>query len=196
MLAFMLAGKCYAKELASQPGLSPQLQKCLKRAEDLPDMAAAEAATWIKNKGGNEAHLCRAFAQANRGMHEDAAREFWALASFYDKRDPGRALLMHNLSGQEFIEAKDSKNAEQQFNVALQISPNNADSLIGHAKVLMASEHYWDALEDLNRALKVKPKESEALRQRGLVWAHLGNDKNAQEDFDNAAALQSEQANK
>ena len=40
MLVLLLASNAYA---ASVPTESPQLQKCLKRADDLPDMAAAEA---------------------------------------------------------------------------------------------------------------------------------------------------------
>lgn len=174
---------------ADTPPESPQLKKCLQRADDLPDIAAAEAAIWIKKTPSNEAHLCRAFAQSNRGMHADAAREFWFLASFYDKHDTSRAVLMHNLSGQEFLRAKDVKNAETQFATALIISPNNPASLTGRAQTRIAHEKYWDALDDLNRALKADSKNIEALRQRGRVWAQLDNPKNAQEDFARAEAL-------
>jgi len=173
----------------TSPSESPQLKKCLQRADDLPDMAAAEADIWIKKGGGNEAHLCRAFAQANRGMHADAAREFWLLAAFYDKQESSRAISMHNMSGQEFLQDKDIKNAEAQFISALKIAPDNVDSLIGRAQTLMANEKYWEALDDLTRALKIKPDSIEALRQRGSVWTHLSNDKNAQEDFELREAL-------
>ena len=87
----MSATSVRAADALPQIPSSPQLQKCLQRADDMPDIAAAEAVVWIKKGGGNDAHLCRAFAQANRGMHADAAREFWALGSTYDKPAPGRA---------------------------------------------------------------------------------------------------------
>ena len=188
IVIFLATGIACAAD-ALPPTSSPQLQKCLKRADDLPDIAAAEAAVWIKKDGGNEAHLCRAFAQANRGMHADAAREFWFLASFYDKNGSSRAVLMHNLSGQEFLLGKDIKNAEAQYAASLKSVPDNTGGLVGRAQTRMAHEKYWDALDDLNRALKIKPDSVDALRQRGRVWTHLGNDKNAQEDFEKAEAL-------
>ncbi len=199
-LMVFLGGSFAAEAPSTQVAESLQLQKCLKRADDLPDMAAAESAMWIKQKGGNDAHLCRAFAQANRGMHADAAREFWALASFYDKKTPAqnlnRALLMHNLAGQEFLRAKDPKNAEARYEAALKIAPYNSTSLIGRAQTRMEAERYWDALDDLNRVLKSNPDDINALRQRGRAWRHLGNEKNAQEDLAHAAALAGDQAGK
>ena len=111
------------------------------------------------------------------------------LASFYDKKDATRAVLMHNFSGQQFLRAQDIKNAEGQYAAALKASPDNVDSLIGRAQTRMNHEKYWDALDDLNHALKTKPDSVAALRQRGSVWTHLGNDKNAQEDFERAEAL-------
>ncbi len=188
----LLVSGAYAADISTE---SPHLQKCLKHVEEMPDIAAAEAQAWIKNNGGNDAHLCRAFAQGARGMHEDAAREFWALASGFDKRDKGRGVMMHNLSGKEFLAAKDAKNAEGQFASVLKIAPMNSAALIGRAETLMMSEKYWDALDDLNRVLKNNPKNADALRQRGLAWVHLGNDKNAQEDFGRAQDLEAAAAN-
>jgi tetratricopeptide (TPR) repeat protein len=122
-------------------------------------------------------------------MHPDAAREFWFLASFYDKHDPPRGLLLHNLSGQEFFRAKDHKNAEAQYTAALKIDAGDVAAHIGRAEVRSAEEKYWDALDDLNRALKVQPENVDALRQRGRAWMQLGNDKNAQDDLEHAEAL-------
>jgi tetratricopeptide (TPR) repeat protein len=171
---------------------SPQLQKCLKHVEEMPDIAAAEAQVWIKNQGGNDAHLCRAFAQSGRGMHEDAAREFWGLASGFDKHDKGRGVMMHNLAGKEFLAAKDAKNAEGQFAAVLKIAPMNSAALVGRAETRMAAERYWDAIDDLNAALKINPDNVDALRQRGRAWTNLGNDKNAQEDLAHAALVETD----
>ena len=185
LLYGLLCSIVFATEVPTA-SLSPQLQKCLKRSDDLPDIASAEATVWVKKGGGNDAHLCRAFAQQNRGMHADAAREFWFLASYYDKYDMRRAILMHDLSGQEFLNAKDPKNADMQYSSALKLSSGDSASLIGRAKTRMTVDRYWDALDDLNRVLKVQPDNVEALRQRGRAWAQLGNDKNAQDDLAHA----------
>jgi tetratricopeptide (TPR) repeat protein len=184
------AAKSMAHKTPQRPPIeSLKLQHCLKRADELPDMAAAEAMAWIKQGGGNDAHLCRAFAQVNRAMHADAAREFWALASRLRKSDPHRAAAMHDLAGQEFLRAKDIKNAEAQYTAALKLSPRDGDAYVGRAAAKMEAEKYWDAIGDLNYALKISPNNIDALRQRGRAWAQLGNSKNAQEDFEQAAAL-------
>jgi tetratricopeptide (TPR) repeat protein len=171
------------------PAESDRLKKCLKRADDLPDIAAAEAGAWIKQGGGDEAHLCRAFSQENRGMHADAARDFWALASAYKKKNAARALDMDNLAGQEFLRANDSANAILRFDEVIKIAPRLPAGYIGRAASLMATEKYWEAIVDLDRALALDPKNVEALRQRGRAWHQLGNDKNAQEDLGAAADL-------
>ena len=182
---------CFAKTTARTP-----LQICLKRADDLPDMAAAEAAAWIKRGGGTDAHLCRAFAQANRGMHQDAAREFWALAASFAKTDKAQGVSMYDLAGQEFLRAKDTANAEDQFAFALQIAPKDLDALMGRAKVHMQYEKYWDALDDLNEVLAQDPKNAVGYRLRGDVWMHLGNEKNAEEDFEQAEMQSAHQTKK
>lgn len=203
VLLATLGGAASASEVV--PGASQRLQACLKKADEFPDIGAATAQAWIKKDGGDEAHLCRAFAQANRGMHADAAREFWGLASRFDKAgkatgkaaktgkadkaDKGRALLMHTMSGREFLRAKDFANAEARFAAALKISPGHADALTGRAQCRMAVEKYWDALADLNLALKAEPDNVEVLRQRGRAWLALGNDRNAKEDFAHAHAV-------
>jgi len=178
---------------------SPQLKACLKRADDLPDMAAFEAEVWMRKGGGNDAHLCRAFAQGNRGMHTDAAREFWALASAYEKQKPkddNRAMLMHNLAGQEFLKAGDAKSAEAQFKASEAIFPRNASAMLGMAQIHMQADRYWDALAELNAILEKNPDDIAALRQRGLVWRHLNNPNNAKDDFMRAGELAEGKAGK
>ncbi|MDR3450667.1 MAG: hypothetical protein P4M15_13155, partial [Alphaproteobacteria bacterium] len=189
LLVLLLAGDVYAANAPATPVESPQLQKCLKRADDLPDMAAAEAQMWIKKNGGNDAHLCFAFAQANRGMHSDAAREFWYVAAYYDKNDTKRAVLMHAMSGHEFMRAKEYRAAEFQYGNALKIAPGDVSSLIGRAESRTEQQKYWDALDDLNKAVAANPRDAYALRQRARVWLKLDNTKNAEEDFSNADAL-------
>lgn len=186
-------GHCHAAPKTAPvpaPVLSPQLQRCLQRADDLPDIAAAESEAWVRSGGGNDAHLCRAFAQSNRGMHEDAAREFWYLAAAYKKKDPARAVQMHDMAGREFMRAQDYKNADRQYARAMAIDPRDSDALIGQAETRMQSEHYWDAISDLNRVLKTDPDNIEALRQRGRAWAELGDDRDAREDLTRAANLE------
>jgi len=187
---------CAAGTHSDQHIESSQLQACLRRADDLPDLAAAEANAWLKRGGGNEARLCYSFAEANRGMHAEAAQQFWTLATYFDKRDAKRAVLMHILAGQEFMLAKDVKDALSQYSQALKIKPDNAESLLARAQIRMTFDRYWDAIDDLNQILKNDPRNIEALKERGHAWIELGNTKNAQEDFEQAELLSMPQPSK
>ncbi|MDE2030266.1 MAG: tetratricopeptide repeat protein [Alphaproteobacteria bacterium] len=182
--ALFLAGAAPAAAVTQ----SPQLQKCLKRADELPDIAAAEAEAWFRKGGGDDARLCRAFAQSNRGEHETAGRDFAYLA---DRARGAQARALHDLAGHDFLRAKDAKQAKAQFDAALKISPGDTAALTGRAEALMQDEHYWDAIDDLNRILRIWPNDAEALRQRGLAWTRLGNDAKAKEDLEAAHAAES-----
>jgi tetratricopeptide (TPR) repeat protein len=113
----------------------------------------------------------------------------------YEKTDAGRAVTLHNFAGQEFLRAKDPRSALAHYATSLRLSPANTDALIGHAESYMASERYWEAVDDLNRVIATQPKNLIALRQRGRAWLQLGNDKNAQEDFERAEAMNPPAAN-
>jgi tetratricopeptide (TPR) repeat protein len=81
------------------------------------------------------------------------------------------------------INEKDYKGAIEKFNIAIRISPADADAYAfrGQAKCLLMQ--YKDALLDFNKALELQPDYAEVLDMRGVCKAELGDKKGACEDW-------------
>jgi tetratricopeptide (TPR) repeat protein len=171
--------------------LTPEqkLQACLKKAHDLPDDAAADAAAWEKQGGGNRALLCEAAAQLQRGEFMMAAPEFARLAAVEGASDPERAAFLYAQAGLAYAEANSNKNAEIQYAAALRLEPQDPDIWLDRATARAGDERYWDAIDDINHALKLMPDMAEAYRLRGQVYTKLGLDSNAGYDFAKAEDL-------
>ena len=168
---------------AAEPLPKAKLEACLKKANDLPDIAEAEAVSWLKHGGGEYARLCHASAQFNRNEFIDAAREFSVLAAMHDKNDPHHAAELHARSGLSYMRGGELKSAETEYAIALKLEPDDPEIWMDRATERAGAERYWDAISDLNRALSILPEMTDALRLRGDAWIKLGNVKNANADY-------------
>ena len=166
-----------------------KLESCLAHAESSPDDAMAEAHSWYKNKGGDSALLCRAFAQFHRGEFAKSAQEFAMLAKKRDKKDHKHAASLHAQSALAYMRSNDHKNSSAEYAAALKLEPQDPEIWMDSATENAATEHYWDAISDLNHALKIMPDMAEALRLRGQAWAKLGQNSNAKADFERASMI-------
>lgn len=165
---------------------------CIKRAEQSPDITLAEADQWLKAGGGDAARLCRAFAQFHRDEFLLAAQAFQALATSGDQSKTRQKHLaaLQAQAGQAFARARDFRQAENAYAAALKLEPQDPDIWLDRAILRADNERYWDALDDVNRALTLMPDMIEALRLRGQIWTKLGNMSNARQDLTRAVMLE------
>lgn len=159
------------------------IEQCLKRTDEAPDIAAAESDAWFKNGGGFSAKLCHAFSQFKRQDFLSAAREFKILAASIEVKDTKQSAFLHTQAGLSFMRAQESKDAEREYAVALKLNPEDPDIWLDRSIERAAAEHYWDAVSDATQAIKLSPKNPVALRLRGQAWIKLGNDQKAEDDF-------------
>ncbi len=159
------------------------LQDCMKQAEALPDIAAANAELWGKNGGGQDAALCHAHADFRRGEFEAAGDQFAKLAADDSLLDKKKILALHIEAGQAYSRAQKAKQAEREFSMALAVEPENPDILYDRAIARAADQRYWDAVADVGKALQIKPENPLALRLRGQIWVKMGNNAMAEQDF-------------
>jgi tetratricopeptide (TPR) repeat protein len=176
--------------MAASLSATPQFNHCLQRAEQFPDQAAAESHVWLKKGGGDPARVCHAFAQFHRGEYDGAAQEFAVLAARMEKTDRKRAASLHAQAGLSAMRANDPKMADKEYAAAIKLEPQDPDIWIDRATGHAASEHYWEALDDLNRALDIMPDMPEALRLRAQVRVKLGQDLSAKSDFEAARGVE------
>ena len=78
--------------------------------------------------------------------------------------------------------------AEQQYTEALAINPRSPDCLIARAAVRMNQAKWDEALEDLDRALEIRPDPT-AYAYRAVVLRALGRDAEARADEARAEAM-------
>lgn len=166
-----------------------KLEKCLKRALRAPDEAVAEAESWMKKGGGDGARLCRAHAQFHRGEYALAAAEFAALAAKVGAGDRVHVTALHVKAGLSYSRANDHVRAEEQYSRALAFESQDPEIWVDRAAERASIERYWDAIDDLNRALTLMPDMTEALRMRGQALMKLGQDRKAWLDFQRAEVL-------
>ncbi len=191
VLAFFCANSPLHTLHAEDAGLAEQmLAQCLHRAERTPDETLAQAEQWLKQGGGDRARLCRAFAQFHGGDTIFAAQEFAALAAARDKTDRKHAASLYTQAGLAYMRANDHKNAEVAYGKALILEPQDPEMWLDRATERAAVERFWDAIDDLNRALDIMPDMIDALRLRGQAWTKLGQESKARADFERAAMLE------
>lgn len=185
LLGLLINGTVEAKAPADQ-----RLVRCLTRAEEMPDQAAAETTAWLKKGGGDPARVCHAFAQFHRGEFAAAAEEFALLAAKRDKNAPKQAASLHVQAALAAMRVNDHKRAESEFAAAIKLEPHDPDVWVDRATERAATEHYWEALADVNKALELMPDMPEALRLRGQIHLKLGQDNSAKSDFEHAGTVE------
>ena len=159
------------------------LPDCLKKTEGMPDLAAADADLWIKEGGGFDAQLCHAFAQFRRNEFKSAGEEFAALAHGIDAKQVRQKASLYAQAAAAFTRAQDRNNADSAFGAALKLDDRDPEIWMDRALARAAVGSYWDAIADASQALKLNPKNVDALRLRGQAWVKLGNEPMAREDF-------------
>lgn len=193
--AFLVA---FAAMLCTSPTLAqePRGQDCLTRAEKNPDLTLAEALQWKQEGGGYPAALCIAFARFHAGDSATAATEFIALAKQRAAQHPKEAAQLYTHAGLAAMHANKNKEAERAYAEALRLEPHDPEIWIDRATQRASVELFWDALGDVNKALKLMPDNTEALRLRGQIWMKLELPQNARQDFEKALDLENAEKSK
>ncbi len=82
------------------------------------------------------------------------------------------------------LDNKDYKGAIEKFNMAIRISPMDADAFAFRGQARSLLMQYKDAMADFNKALELQPDYAEVLDMRGVCKAELGDMKGACEDWE------------
>jgi len=153
---------------------SERYDSCLADTRRDPAAAFKAAEDWRALGGGFPAEHCAAIALIGLKRYSEAAQRLEALASQMMGEPAelrGDAL---DQAGQAWLLADQSDRAKAAFDAALSFMPHSAEFLIDRSEALADGGHYWQAIDDLNRALEADPKNVDALVFRASAYRHVG----------------------
>ena len=98
---------------------------------------------------------------------------------------PARLLL-----GRVYLDLKDSKNAQDQFEAASLVDSNNVDARLGLAEAQIQQSDFAGALPDLEALTKGDPANAAGFRLLARAYRGLGREPDAKQAEAKAAAVE------
>ncbi len=129
--------------------------------------------------------LNKAIAQQNIKDYKGSAETFRALLSYYPKYD--NAYL--GLAELQLVQG-DTVAALDNISKCIELNSNNSDAFVMRAGIWIKNkENYKNALEDMDAAIKLQPKQSDFFVNRAFLKYNLDDYFGAMADFDYAISL-------
>lgn len=182
-LGFTPFGVAAARAQSSPAEQARAYQNCMILARDAPTDGLESAMSWAARDGGDGARHCAAVALIGLGQYRAAAQRLERLAA--DLRAGNAALSLDVLvqAGQAWILAGDNTRAHAVQSAALAIDPDNVELLLDRGITLATAKNYWEAVDDLNRALELAPARPDLLILRASAYRYLDAFDLAREDI-------------
>ncbi len=160
---------------------------CMTLAREKPKDGEERALGMIALKGGAPARHCLATALLNLGRYADAADAYIDVA--VATRDPVMRVEALGQAGNVWVMAGDLPRAVATFGEAIRLKDDDPDLYIDRAIALAAAANYYEALDDLNRALELDPRRAEAFVFRATAYRYVDAFDLAFQDVESALAL-------
>ncbi len=159
---------------------------CMTLARAAPKEGFESALAWTDSGGALGARHCAAVALIGLGRYAEAARRLERLAA---DLHPGEADLRPSVlaqSGQAWLMAGNTDRAHAVQSAALALDPDNVEILLDRSITLATARNYWEAVDDLNRALDLAPGRPELLILRASAYRYLDALDLARDDIERA----------
>lgn len=173
------------------PPVSPRIAdgaeygRCLDMLTIDPWSAAKFAETWQADDGGDAATHCLALSTVAMGEPDRGAAMLERLGGASAAPQVVRAAI-YGQAAEAWLAAGEARDAHTAASLALALSPEDVELLIGRAAASAALDRHADSEADLSRALTLDAGRTDALVLRGTAWRHLGQLDHAQDSLDRA----------
>lgn len=179
-----------AETAVADPVVDTRLASCLERARIDPPAARAAAEKWLSDdNGGEPAALCVAMAQFHDGAFADAAERLTRLAEAQPPERVAAAARLLGQAGWARLRGGAADAADKLYGDALKLTPGDVDLWIDRAFARAEAERFWDAVADLEEAMKLAPQRAEPHLYRAAAYKALGQPRAALEDLERALEL-------
>lgn len=159
---------------------------CFDRIANEPAEAFERAMMWRDQGGGSLAHHCVAAALLALGQPAVAADRLEQLALAARSAPPAVRARLLSQAGQAWLVSRLPDRAHAALTMAIEIAPELPDLLVDRAVTLAAARNYWEAIDDLNRALELQPRYGIALALRASAYRFVDSLDLAMDDAEEA----------
>jgi len=164
---------------------------CLLTAKNEPDKGVEMAGKWIGLGGGAPAKHCQAIALIGMKEYGEAATRLEELAGLNEDESVRAGVLTQ--AGQAWLLEGELTRALAAQTAALDAMPvknrQHAGILVDRAATYADGGQYQDAINDLNIALEIEPKNPDALAFRASAHRHLDATDTALKDAEEAVKI-------
>ena len=147
-------------------------RSCLNMAASDPKTAFDEAIKWEGLGGGHPARYCALAALMGLGHYGEAAQGFEALADAVRAGPQFKARLLSR-SSEAWLLLNELDMAMAAADTAIRMAPAESEALVIRARIMAARGAYWEATDDLGRAIAINPNNADALTFRASAWRQL-----------------------
>jgi len=159
---------------------------CFDQVATDPAEAFERAMIWRDQGGGNLARHCVAAALLALGQPAVAADRLEQLALNARNAAPAVRARVLSQAGQAWLAGRLPDRAHAALTMALEVAPDLPDLYVDRAVTLAAARNYWEAIDDLNRALDIQPRYGIALALRAAAYRFVDSFDLAMEDAEEA----------
>lgn len=176
-------------DVIPQTDAAHEYTACLKLARLKPKDGYDSASQWAQMGGGEPAEHCAAVALIGLGNYTEAATKLDDMAD-NSKSSPDIVAGFLAQAAQAWTMVNNLQFAWRDQTRALKLVDKDPSLWVDRAVTLGMAGQYWEAIDDLNKALDLDPKNVDALVYRGSAWRALKTYDLARADIDRALELQ------
>jgi len=179
-LLLLLAAPAATQPLEPMTGLAvtsadnlTTYKRCLERIETDPPNAFEQAMVWRDQGGGNLARHCVAAALVGLNQPAVAAERLEEIALTARNAPTAVRARLLSQAGQAWLAAQQIERAHAALTTAIEGAPDLPDLYVDRAVTLAAARNYWEAIDDLNKALDIQPRYGIALALRASAYRYV-----------------------
>lgn len=163
--------------------------RCVGFARQHPKEGLEKAKQWREQGGGFWADHCIAMALFILKDYAAAAKRFEELAAAMMGMPADQRGITLDQAGQSWLDAGDFARAKAAFDGAIAFKGDDAELFIDRAQAFAALKQYWEAIDDLNRAIDLAPRNAEAYIYRASAYRSVDALDLALEDIERGLAI-------
>jgi tetratricopeptide (TPR) repeat protein len=163
--------------------------RCVAYARQHPKDGLDKAKQWREQGGGFWADHCIAMALFLLKDYATAAKRFEELAAAMMGMPAEQRAIALDQAGQSWLDAGEFARAKAAFDGAIAFKGDDAELFIDRAQAFAAVKQYWEAIDDLNRAIDLAPRNAEAYIYRASAYRSVEALDLAMEDLERGLAI-------